>query len=526
MGALTADDQREVIAFLSERSTYNPPPMSIERIDTHASIVFLTGAFAYKIKRAVELDYLDFSTLEKRRLACERELAVNGATAPGLYLGLVGVVRKLDGGLGLGEAGDVVEWAVKMRRFDQGDLFSRRAHAGQLDLALMAPLAAHIAAFHDHANVDRHADAEKLLSDVITSTVVVFTGASDVIEPADTKAYSNAVLGVFAEVAELLRERGRQGFVRRCHGDMHLNNIVLLDGQPTLFDAIEFSEKIATVDTLYDLAFLLMDLWHRGLTGHANAVFNRYLDEAGESGNYEGLRALPLFLSVRAAVRAMVTIDTLPHLTGGERNAAVETAADYFATAQDMIAPNAPSLIAVGGLSGTGKSRLSAALAPNIGAAPGAVHLRSDIERKAMFGVERTAKLGAEGYTQEASERVYSRLIDKARAVLQAGHSVIIDAVSAAPDHRQMIEKLGTDTGVQSRGIWLSAPREELIKRVDGRSGDASDADAGVVEQQLSWRTGPISWDIVDAAGAPPEVLANAMHALGVEETGALRQVS
>jgi hypothetical protein len=526
VNALTAGDQREVIAFLSERSTYDPSPTTIERIDTHASIIFLAGAFVYKIKRAVELDYLDFSSLEKRRLACERELAVNAATAPELYLGLVGIVRKLDGALALGEAGDVVEWAVKMRRFDQEDLLSHRARSGQLDFGLMAPLAAHIAVFHDQASVNRHADAEKLLSDVITSTVVSFTGASEVIAPSDTRSYSQVVLGRLAEGAELLRLRARQGFVRRCHGDMHLNNIVLLEGQPTLFDAIEFSEDIATVDTLYDLAFLLMDMWHRGLKGHANAVFNRYIEEADEIDNYEGLRALPLFLSVRAAVRAMVTIDALPHLSGGQKTSALEEARGYFASAQELIAPQAPKLISVGGLSGTGKTRLSAALAPIVGGAPGAVHLRSDVERKAMFDLERTVKLGPEGYTPEASDRVYVRLIDKARAVLQAGHSVIIDAVSAAPKHRQMIENLGANTGVRPRAIWLSAPREELIKRVDGRRGDASDADAAVVEQQLGWQTGPIAWDSVDASGAPEDVLAEAVRVLGVGNGEALRQVS
>ncbi len=522
MSVLTAADQGDVIAFLSEGSHYDPPVASVERVDTHASIIFLTGSRAYKIKRQVDLGYLDFSNLEKRRRACERELEVNRATAPGLYLGLLGVARGLDGSLKLGEAGDVVEWVVEMAEFDQACLLDRLARAGRLDAGLMPELAEHVAAFHASANADRHADGEKLLSDVITSTVVAFTRAADVIPPEATREYSQALLNELAAVGALLRERAAKGFVRRCHGDMHLGNIVLLEGEPTLFDAIEFSETIATVDTLYDLAFLLMDLWHRGLVGHANAVLNRYLEAAGEDGNYAGLRALPLFMAVRAGVRAMVTIDSLPHRHGEERRRAQSEAQALFERALALVRPRELRLIAVGGFSGTGKTVLSAALAPHIGAPPGAVHLRSDVERKAMFGVERTAPLGPDGYAPEVSEQVYRRLIDKARTVLQAGYSVVFDAVSASPRHRRMIEDLGRYTGVPLRAVWLEAPKQVLIDRVDGRSGDASDADAAVVEQQHGWPTGPIAWAAVDASGAPDQVAREAARALRIDPPGGL----
>ena len=500
---MTIGDQRDVIAFLSEGTSYNPPAASVERIDTHASVIFLAGDFAYKIKRHVALGYLDFSSLEKRRAACLREIEINQVTAPGIYLDVVAIAKREDGSLALGEAGDVVEWAVRMRRFDQRQMLDRLARANALDGALMPQLAGHIAAFHAAANVDRHAKGEQLLSDVVTDTVVSFTGASGVIPPEATREYSKQMVAALGQVGRLLDLRARAGNVRRCHGDMHLGNIVLLEGKPTLFDAIEFSETIATVDVLYDLAFLLMDLWHRGLFGHANLVLNRYLERSGEPEQMTGLAALPLFMALRAGVRAMVTIDTLPHRTGEALAAARDEAQRYFELAMTLIEPVQPRLVAVGGLSGTGKTVLSAGLAPLIGQAPGAVHLRSDVERKLMFEVEPTERLGPDAYEPEVSEQVYARLIDKARMALQAGYSVVFDAVSASLQHREMIENLGRHTGVPVQGIWLQAPRERLIERVEGRVGDASDADASVVDQQLAWRTGPIGWSIVNADAEP-----------------------
>ena len=526
MNQPTAADQSQVIAFLSEGASYDPEAVSVERIDTHASVIFLAGGEAYKLKRDVDLGYLDFSSLEKRRRACQREIEINVRTAPTIYLGVVGVVRRADGSLALGEAGDVVEWLVKMRRFDQRKLLDHMALDGTIDLALMPRLADHIARFHAEANVDRHAMGEQRLADVVTDTVVSFNRAPDVIDSEATRDFSKALLGALGQTGRLLDERVAAGHVRRCHGDMHLGNIVVLNGKPTLFDAIEFSETIGTVDVLYDLAFLLMDLWHRDLHGHANLVLNRYLQTANEIEHLAGLRALPLFMAVRAGVRTMVTIDALPHKKGGACVLAQDEARRYFGLAMELIAPRAPMLVAVGGLSGTGKTVLSAGLAPEIGGAPGAVHLRSDVERKLLLGVDPATRLGSEAYTEEVSERVYDRLIDKARLALQAGCGVIIDAVSAAPRHRERIENLSRHTGVPLHGLWLDAPKAQLIERVNGRVGDASDADAEIVAQQHDWHTGPISWQVVNAAGAPDEVLRAAAQVLPIVEQDAFKPVT
>ena len=214
-------------------------------------------------------------------------------------------------------------------------------------------------------------------------------------------------------VAALLDERRASGFVRQCHGDLHLRNIVLLDGRPTLFDGVEFNDKIACTDVLYDLAFLLMDLWRRGLPRHANAVWNRYLSDTGD---LDGLSLLPLFLSCRAAVRAK-TSATAARLQPDARrgNELQALAREYLAMAERLLHPPRPCLVAVGGFSGTGKSTLALGLAPSVGAVPGAVVIRSDEIRKRLSGVSPLDRLGPEGYSSEMSERVYATVAERAR---------------------------------------------------------------------------------------------------------------
>lgn len=507
-------EQAAVIAFLGEPSSYDPPPSSVQRIDTHAAIVFLAGEHAYKIKRAVKLPYLDFSTLEKRRRVCEREVELNRATAPDLYLGVVPIVRQEGGGLGLGGDGPPVEWAVKMLRFEQACLFDRLAHLGKLDLALMTPLADLIAGFHAGAPAVAGTDGEVVMSEVVSSTVAALGSAPDQIPQWALAPYARAILRALHGNSELLRQRSADGHVRRCHGDLHLKNLVLLNDKPTLFDAIEFDEAVATIDVLYDLAFLVMDLWHTGLKAHASAVLNRYLATSGDADNLRALSALPLFLACRAAVRAMVTLDSLPHLTPEARAGAGHDAANYFESAGAFLVPEAPRLIAIGGLSGTGKSTLGAALAPSVGAAPGAIHLRSDVERKTLFGVPATERLDPKAYSPAITERVYEAVRDKAGLVLEAGHSVIVDAVSLSPEHRRMFESVAREANVPFSGLWLSADAERLVQRVEARTGDASDADAAVVRKQLALPTGQISWQVVEADADPGTTLLAAARAL------------
>ena len=274
--------------------------------------------------------------------------------------------------------------------------------------------------------------------------------------------------------AAILDARAAHGFVRRCHGDLHLANIVLHHGQPTLYDAIEFDEALATIDTLYDLAFLLMDLDVLGQRLAANLVLNRYLCCSGEDLDLNGLAALPLFLALRAAIRALVTSDRAAQQDGPGRNRDLERARRYLSAALDYAMPAAPKLVVVGGLSGTGKTTLAAALAPWLGAAPGAVHLRSDLERKMLAGVGELERLPPTAYTPEARQGVYKSLHQKAASALTAKHSVIIDAVYDEERQRREIEALAeflADTLVRTL--------------VAGRCGDADGESSGPSYRRL-----------------------------------------
>ena len=292
---------------------------------------------------------------------------------------------------------------------------------------------------------------------------------------------------------------------------------MLLDGKPTLFDAIEFDEALATIDVLYDLAFLLMDLWHRGEKRHANLVLNRYLWRKGGEANIDALAALPLFLSIRAGVRAMVTLDQLPYIDQAAAEAAIRELTDYFSLAVSFLTPPTPRLIAVGGLSGTGKSTLSAELAPNFGASPGAFHIRSDVERKLLYDVLPEEPLETDAYTRDVTERVYATLNEKATRALAAGHSVILDAVFAQEEERAASQQVARAAGVSYDGLWLRATETALVERVEQRRGDASDADATVVRKQLDYDIGNIDWHQIDSSGTPDEVKAGAAALLRID---------
>jgi len=355
------------------------------------------------------------------------------------------------------------------------------------------------------------------MKEVIEPVLAAIGRKPSLLEAKDVSNYATAVRQELVAQNEILRARVRQGYVRHCHGDLHLQNIVRIGDRPVLFDAIEFDDSFATIDTLYDLAFLLMDLWHRELPAHANAVFNAYVQEAAESSPIaamRGLALLPLFLSVRASVRAMVAIHRLPFAEGPNRKAAACDVTAYFELAQTFLDSAPPQLIAVGGLSGTGKSTLAAALAPEAGSPPGALVIRSDVERKRLAGAAETDRLGKKQYSAAATGRVYGALSTKTEAALAAGHTVVLDAVFARPHQRERVEQIARGAGVPFTGLWLKALDRELIERVEARVGDASDANATVVQEQLGYETGPISWHRVDASGTPGTVKKRALKKL------------
>lgn len=500
-------DQSAVFAFLANTASHaHPGPVT--RIDTHGAAVFLVGADAYKVKRAVSFPFMDFSTVEKRRLACEAEIAINRPAAPDLYLEALPVVRR-DGSLHLGGSGEVLDWVVHMHRFDETRTLDRIAASGDLPAPLLAELARAIAAAHARApHCGPDFDAIAALAEVLADNAEAFAGNPDLFPAQAAAALARDARAALALCTPLLKARAAAGAVRRCHGDLHLRNIAVIDGHPVLFDAIEFNPALATCDVLYDLAFLLMDLWERGLSGPANLVLNRYLWACDDVGLYAALAALPLFLSTRAAIRAKVGAAAAAGAHGPDQTKARAECSRYFRAACAFLQAPAPRLVAVGGLSGTGKSTLAAGLAPALAPAPGAVILRSDIERKAMAGVGETDRLPASAYSEGATQAVYARLRERAALALRAGQSVIVDAVHAHPDERAAIKAVAQVASVPFDGVWLEAPTAVLIERVSRRKGDASDADAGIVAQQAHYDLGGITWHVIDVSNGTETALA------------------
>jgi aminoglycoside phosphotransferase family enzyme/predicted kinase len=508
------DRQTESLAFLADPATHGLSSGAVERIDTHGAIVFLAGPRAYKMKRAVRYPYLDYSTLEKRRWACMREVELNRRTAPDLYLQALPITREGTGKLVLGGDGEPVEWVVVMARFDQDGLFDALAERGELTSELLTALADAVADFHEKA---QHAD---MPGDRYARTMVKIAEESlqdlerrpDLFEPSAVERLGRGTRDLLKRHAGILARRAEGGFVRLCHGDLHLRNVCLWNGRPTIFDCIEFDDAYATGDVQYDLAFLLMDLIERNLVPAANLVLNRYLSRTTD---FEGLAPLPLYLSMRAAIRAKVAAAAEGAQTTEDAAAAKRRQArEYLQAALQYLRLPRARLIAVGGLSGSGKTALARRLAPVVDVAPGAVHLRSDVIRKRLFGSDERARLPQQAYTAETSERVYTRMADQARRTLAVGRAVLVDAVFARPEERRAMAAVAGSLGVPFEGLWLEAPEAELIARVQARTGDASDADAAVVRKQLGYDLGTVTWRRVDGAPEPETVFETARRLL------------
>jgi aminoglycoside phosphotransferase family enzyme/predicted kinase len=449
------DGQREAAEFLG--SLADAPA-----IETHISAVFLCGGRAFKLKKAVDLGFLDFTGVAQRGRLLRRELELNAPHAPGLYRAVHPITRG-PSGLALGGEGEPVDWVLEMARLPEGAVLE----AAPLDAAELDALADAVAAMHA-AQPPAGGDGD--LGHVILQCegAALETG----LPPARVAEW---VAGTRARLAPALAARARGGFVRRCHGDLHLGNICRWQGRLVPFDALEFDERLATIDVGYDLAFLLMDVERAHGRAAANRVLNRYVARTGDAGLVAGL---PLWLSLRAMIRAHVEARR-----GREWERLLDMALAY-------LRPAAPRLVAIGGLPGTGKSTLARSLAPDLGPAPGALVLRSDEIRKRRHGVAPETRLPPHAYSSEASAAVFAELASMARMAVAGGHAVIADAVFLRPEERAAIE----EAGAPFRGLWLEAPLATLRARVAARTGDASDADVAVLEAAAARDAGSIAW--------------------------------
>jgi uncharacterized protein len=504
---MIVDDQSEVIAFLDQPQSFASGITELQRLDTHGAAIFLAGDYAYKMKRAVYFEYMDFSTLARRHECCLAEVRLNARTAPEIYLGIKAVTRQADGTLALDGAGESVEWLVFMRRFAQRDILDKVALRGEFDEDLALRVADMACDFFSLAKIHMDADASDSIPDIVAETARLLPeGIGSIYSQAEVDALCDRQHETSQELLTPLTQRRRDGFVRHCHGDFHLRNICLYKGEPTLFDAIEFNDRLAISDVLYDLSFLLMDLLHRDLREPANQILNRYLERTGD---YDGIPLLRLYLSVRAGIRAFTAIPAA--LSQPDEEVAQRISRDaknYLALASDFLEPPAPRLVAIGGLSGSGKSTQAIRLAPMLGAAPGAVILRSDVVRKSLMGVAAFAPLGATGYSAEVTTQVYEFLRSTTAMLLSAGHSVIVDAVHARAEERQLIEDVATRSGVPFKGLWLAPPGDVMETRLEARRNDASDATVEILHQQQSYDLGEMTWIEISSTGDQDETAA------------------
>ena len=461
-------NQDEIIAFLSNAANYGLPGGEVELIQTHCSIVFLVCDRAYKLKRPVAFSSLDYTTVDRRKAACCAELRLNRRTAPELYLGVHAIRRKPGGELALDGEGPAADWFVAMRRFDQADLFDHLADDASLTPELISALADEIARFHEMAERGAGFGGADGLRAAIERNRSDQQTVEDILGHGAVASLHKVSLGALERATALLDRRRDEGRVRRCHGDLRLANICLLDSRPTLFDGIEFCDQISYIDVLFDLAFLLMDLHHRGLDVLANILFNRYVDVTGDA---EGLAALPLMQSVHAATRAYAHAGAVQR-QARQSEARHHTAAarSHLALASSLLAEAPGRLIAVGGVDGSTKTSVTYSLAATFRPAPGARVLRSETVRRWLLNAPPNARLPATAYDAEMTERVYARLATEAERAVRAGFTAIIDADFMHPAQRQAIAAAAIDASVPFVGLWLSPPQHIQAVGIDGGS--------------------------------------------------------
>ena len=478
------DALERLVGALRDPRRYPHPVERVETVETHISRVLLTGRYAYKLKKPLELGFLDFSTLAARRAACEEELRLNRRTAPALYLEVVAITGTPENPR-IGGEGPAIEYAVRMAQFPQEALLDHLAARGALDGALIERLAAAIAQFHAGAAVAGPQSAFGSPEEVLAPARQNFEQLVQMLDDPALATLRDWTGREHARLEERFARRKREGFVRECHGDLHLGNIVLLAGEPTPFDCIEFNAALRWTDLMNEVAFLVMDLEDHGLAALARRFLNAYLEETGD---YAGLAVLPFYLVYRALVRAKIAAIRAhqPGLDVHGRTRAETEIHGYLRLAQRLSQPRRRALVITHGLSASGKSSAALALVE----ASGALRIRSDVERKRMHGLGATqrsgAALGGGIYAEDATRLAYERLATLARKVLEGGFAVVVDATFLSRAQREAFARLARQLGVPFAIASCQAPAETLRGRILARQGDAAEATLAVLERQLA----------------------------------------
>ncbi|MGD8524873.1 MAG: AAA family ATPase [Thioalkalispiraceae bacterium] len=480
-----------LIEKLQNPMLYDHPIEQFEVIETHISWVLLTGDYVYKIKKPVNFGFLDFSTLEKRRFYCHEEVRLNRRLAPQLYLGVIAIHGseahpELDG------QGPVIEYAVKMRQFPQSMQLDRMLAQQGLDNLLMDKLASKVAQFHLSIEpVDKHTDFGDI-QHIQVPMLENFEQIRPVIHDkkiiAELDKLESWTFRQLEVLAITIQQRKAEGFVRACHGDMHLKNIALWNNEIIIFDCIEFNENLYWIDVISEIAFLLMDLEDRQQYALAQRFLNHYLEITGD---YQGLKLFRFYKVYRAMVRTKVNALRLQQEQAGTQ--AYQQTFDgllaYLVLAKTYIQPTSPCLLINHGLSGAGKSVGTCLLLEKYPA----IQVRSDVERKRLYQVlpdtEITEAARQLIYSAEATRRTYARLVDIARCLLDAGYPVVIDAANLKLQQRQLFYELARSMQVPYFILAYQAPVEALRQRIKQRTelgADVSDATLETLEHQLT----------------------------------------
>ena len=470
----------ESIARMLQADFYPHPTVeNIELIQTHASYVFLTGKYAYKIKKDVNFGFLDYSTLAKRKHFLDKELKLNREVAPELYLEVIPIGKNGDR-LILGDSENVWEYVLKMHQFPQENLFSNLLQSGKLNSDRLKKLGKIVAEFHQHAKTNEYISSYGTVEGIRTAFNENYRQSRKYIGVVQTqeqyeatKAYSDR----FFQRQNLFKHRVKEGKIKECHGDLHLNNICLWQHKILLFDRIEFNESFRFVDTMYDVAFVVMDLEAKKRADLANIFLNSYLEY---SGDWLGLRILPLYLSRQAYVRAKVNSFLLDDLEVDilKKQKAKETAGNYYRQAYQYTQTNLGSIFLMSGLSGSGKSTIAREISSNIGA----IQIRSDAVRNHLAGIalDETGDI----YTPEMTQKTYSRLLQLGIALAKEGYKVILDAKYDRLSLRQAAIERANANNIPLKIVHCTAPISVLRDRINRRQNDISDATAKLLTTQ------------------------------------------
>ncbi|MCI5066275.1 AAA family ATPase [bacterium] len=486
-------DQERILHFLSTEQSYLHDVAEIRHVETHISHVFLTGSWVYKLKKPLRLDFCDFTTCEQRKHFCEREITLNSRYAPELYDTVVPICEE-HSSLNLAGRGTPVEYLVRMRQFDTEMLFLTMLEHESLTREHIIQAVESIVSFHHQAQnrSDRWSvpEIEKLLHDNFTT---ISECTSKGIDRPRLEEVQRSTVTKLQSYSELIEAR-RGTHVKEVHGDLHLKNICIFEGRATLFDGIEFGDRYSCCDTWADFAFLYMDLLARKRPDLAYAALNSY---AALSGDFEGLSLLGLYVAYRATVRAKVACIQAENNSQPRQQELVEEANRYLSLTSHELTRKPRFFIAVGGISGSGKSTI----AQNLSEQFGAVHLKTDAIRKHLAGVPLKSHLSEDYYSPEWSERTYNELLRVASLAAQAGYSVVVDGAHLTEERRDQVESLSRSLHIPFLGLWCEISAETAIARVEQRTHDVSDADTSVVKNQLSKDFGELSWQVLHTEG-------------------------